>query len=169
MPWLFAWRPRASYHPARCRGVRERPAHDTRACRGDRHTVNEKRQKLGWRSEPPAACTDGTVRDPSRDPNCRPVPEIYIEDGGTADDIALFHYLTKSKEDFEVKMVRGGGGGTHREWRHFEKIDACAPLAAARSCTRVLPAYRACRALCDMSLLRRFSNVWSAAARVQES
>ena len=68
---------------------------------------------------------------------CRPVPGINLLPG-SAKDIALFHYITKSRQDFDEKMDRGGGGGTHRTLDQFKKMQSCAPLALSVSASACL-------------------------------
>lgn len=41
--------------------------------------------------------------------------------------IALFHYITRSREDYEVKRGRGGGSTKIRTWEEFNEFAKCAP------------------------------------------
>ena len=102
--------------------------------------MNEHGRRVAPRYPPPPACLDGTVADPASDLDCRPVPDVQIAGGASAHDIAIFHYLTKSKEDFEAKMERGGGGNTHRKWSHFQIAQRCAPASGA-ACARATFAF----------------------------
>lgn len=36
--------------------------------------------------------------------------------------VAVYHYVTKSREDFEVKTQRGGGAGITRDMTYFAKV-----------------------------------------------
>lgn len=67
---------------------------------------------------------------------CRPVPSIAAK-APSIQDIAIFHYMTKSKAEFEAKMERGGGGGTHRKWKHFNSIRKCVSLRPFSACACV--------------------------------
>ena len=55
---------------------------------------------------------------------CRPIPEVRNR-RGTVSDIAVFHYIIKSKEDYMAKMARGGGAGNFRKWSLYDKVDRC--------------------------------------------
>ena len=87
--------------------------------------MDEYKRPLPWRFELPQACRDGTVQEPKHEVDCRPVPAVQKRPA-TVDNIAVFHYITKSREDFERKSLRGGGGGSHRTWEHFNKVQKCA-------------------------------------------
>ena len=93
-------------------------------CRNNRPAVNEKGAKLEWRVPIPEACTDGTIAEPDKTLDCRPVPHMRSTPA-TAKHIAVFHYLTKSRAEFAAKVERGGGAGNHRTWREFEKYQKC--------------------------------------------
>lgn len=54
--------------------------------------------------------------------------------------VALFHYITRSREDFAVKRSRGGGLTKIRTWEEFDNFDECAPWTAMlRSCAGQRP------------------------------
>ena len=36
--------------------------------------------------------------------------------------VALYHYVTKSEEDFEVKSARGGGGGDAKGQWYWDSV-----------------------------------------------
>lgn len=55
--------------------------------------------------------------------------------------IALFHYITRSREDFAIKRTRGGGTTRVRTWEEFEEFDKCAP-ASTCSCAAAWRAWR---------------------------
>ena len=46
----------------------------------------------------------------------------------SANEIAIYHYATKSLEDFGAKMLRGSSLSkrTHKEWTYFADIARCA-------------------------------------------
>ena len=101
--------------------VSARGLHNKVACRDDGRGVDENKKIIPWRYPLPKACTDGTLVEPKRELDCRPVPHVQKRPA-TVEDIAVFHYITKSEEDFERKSVRGGGGGSHRTWDHFNRV-----------------------------------------------
>lgn len=56
----------------------------------------------------------------------RPAP---LRRNGTVDRIALFHYGSKSTEDFQAKMKRGSGMSLATKGKDYiEKMIACAPF-----------------------------------------
>eukprot|EP00198_Chlamydomonas_reinhardtii_P011084 XP_001700421.1 predicted protein [Chlamydomonas reinhardtii] len=76
-------------------------------------------------------------------PGCRYVNEKFLELSSSVvkavhwDRIAVFHYVTRSAEDYKAKMGRGTGhsqflaankaaGRTHRGWRYFLTVNASA-------------------------------------------
>jgi hypothetical protein len=63
------------------------------------------------------------------DIECHPVPG-FLRVTAEAQRIALFHYATRSWEDFLLRMERGGGhtggAGKHKE-RFFFDVQKCAP------------------------------------------
>lgn len=68
--------------------------------------MNEKRLPLGHQyGVTPARCRDGyTTR------YCMPMPTASLpRSKASVERIALFHYTTRSWEDFEMKMERAGG------------------------------------------------------------
>ena len=77
-----------------------------------------------------AAASQADHRD-----SCRPVWETG-NPNGKVDDLAVFHYLTKSKEDYMAKMARGGGAGNFREWSHYRQIERCEPSVEPESLRR---------------------------------
>lgn len=75
--------------------------------------------------------------------------DCFVEPGerihpATANRIALFHYITRSFEDFEAKLRRGAGVPFFtRDEAWFRGIEECAPRPAAAayaaaSCDRFL-------------------------------
>ena len=36
--------------------------------------------------------------------------------------VSVYHYVTKSREDFEAKVLRGGGAGVSRTMEYFDKV-----------------------------------------------
>lgn len=77
------------------------------------------------RQEIPKSCTNGAVAVPSQDIHCRPVPAFRKEksEPRSVDHIALYHYVLRSRQDFEIKMERGGGDSFKRDSGYFERID----------------------------------------------
>ena len=69
---------------------------------------------------------------------------------------SIYHYVTKSKEDFEAKSKRGGGSGIKREIPYFHMMDK----HAKDSCTGALDNRR--RFGCDTSGVTREA-LWAAA------
>jgi hypothetical protein len=54
--------------------------------------------------------------------------------------VALFHYTTKSREDFAHKVARGANGPRVKDWTFFASMQKCAPflyLLLAASITHV--------------------------------
>lgn len=103
-----------------------------------------------------------------RTPLCRPIPAIDTK-APSIQDIAIFHYLTKSKAEFAAKIVRGGGGGKHRQWKHFDKVSKCAPLHpySARACVRCGRAHSATTRKCAAARAHRLTG--SCAPRCRQS
>lgn len=100
--------------------------------RNNKRSVDEHRRPMPWRYPIPTACTDGTIQNPNVNLDCRPLPHMQKRPA-SVDHIALFHYITRSREDFERKVERGGGGGKHRNWGHFNRVQKCAPPADEHS------------------------------------
>jgi hypothetical protein len=45
------------------------------------------------------------------------------------DTVALFHYATKSREDFAAKVARGSAmSAAVKRWEWFDQLAECAPL-----------------------------------------
>jgi hypothetical protein len=42
--------------------------------------------------------------------------------------VALFHYTTKSREDFAHKVARGANGPRVKDWTFFASMQKCAPF-----------------------------------------
>lgn len=58
---------------------------------------------------------------------------------GTVDDVALFHFATKSEEDFKTKMDRGSGMGfAVKQWAYYDEIKECGPPPATSYALQVL-------------------------------
>ena len=58
-------------------------------------------------------------------PRCYPDAGFQTSDA-TVSKIALFHYVTRSRQDFEVKSRRGGGNGNPKTWSFFDATERCA-------------------------------------------
>ena len=69
------------------------------------------------------------ARDPDKLAECRPVPGSEGE-VPVATRVALFHYVTRSEEDFRRKQARGGGQNRDaKPWTYFEAISKCVSRA----------------------------------------
>ncbi|KAG2438026.1 hypothetical protein HXX76_005640 [Chlamydomonas incerta] len=90
-------------------------------------------------------------------PGCRYVNEKFLELSSSVvkavhwDRIAVFHYVTRSAEDYKAKMGRGTGhsqflaankaaGRTHRGWRYFMTVNA----SATATCLEGRSAWQRC-------------------------
>ncbi|PNW70251.1 hypothetical protein CHLRE_17g712050v5 [Chlamydomonas reinhardtii] len=90
-------------------------------------------------------------------PGCRYVNEKFLELSSSVvkavhwDRIAVFHYVTRSAEDYKAKMGRGTGhsqflaankaaGRTHRGWRYFLTVNA----SATATCVEGRDAWQRC-------------------------
>lgn len=88
------------------------------------------------RYPPPEVCSNGVIPLPSNDIHCRAVPHVKKgkRDPRSVDRIALYHYVLRSKEDYNIKIERGGGDRKGRESHYMEylkKIDRCVRRTAA--------------------------------------
>jgi hypothetical protein len=101
--------------------------------------VDERNITMPARWPPPEACSDGTVANPSQDIHCRPIPAFAKDkedtESITIESIALFHYVIKSLEDFQIKIRRGGGDKFNRDETYFRKTDKYAPLTTFSALT----------------------------------
>jgi hypothetical protein len=52
--------------------------------------------------------------------------DLHGRAGATVDKLALFHYVTRSKEDFAIKMARKGGNRGPKTWHFFQMIEGYA-------------------------------------------
>jgi hypothetical protein len=57
-----------------------------------------------------------------------PKPWMEKDDMASVARMALFHYVTRSLEDFHIKMLRAGGSGKAKNIGFFGGIERCAPL-----------------------------------------
>jgi hypothetical protein len=57
------------------------------------------------------------------------VPKPWMDNSNlaTVARLALFHYVTRSLEDFQIKILRSGGSGKSKTMGFFEGIKRCAP------------------------------------------
>lgn len=87
--------------------------------------VNEKRIPIPFRyGGPGSKCT------PQSDGPLEPCALHHGSDlngnpGVSVDKLALFHYVTRSKEDFAIKMARKGGNRGPKTWHFFDAIQRC--------------------------------------------
>lgn len=104
-------------------------------CRGLANPVNEQREAIAhW--HPECLMYARAQRDHDRVPECLPVPGSTAE-WPSVERVALFHYVTRSEEDFARKMERGGGQNAEpKPWSYFHDIAKCAvPLTGSdRAC-----------------------------------
>lgn len=90
--------------------------------------VDEHDNALTWRED----------TDPSCDPKdtcskkCRRVPNNKNEVQPSMDQISLFHYVTKSREDFQAKLERWEGKNWSRDWDYFEAVNRHDPFICAK-------------------------------------
>ena len=94
-------------------------------CRDNIQAVDEHGFTMAPREEIPRSCTNGTVALPSQDIHCRPVPAFRKakDEPRSVVHIALYHYVLRSKEDFAIKMERGGGDSFKRDPSYFDRTD----------------------------------------------
>jgi hypothetical protein len=57
-----------------------------------------------------------------------PKPWMDKNDMASVARLALFHYVTRSLEDFQIKMLRAGGSGKPKNMGFFVAIEKYAPL-----------------------------------------
>jgi hypothetical protein len=82
------------------------PSPYSRACRGMSHPVNERFVPMPHFVQ--EECIKG--HPDSFSEVCRPYPGWALsKDKASVDRIALFHYTTRSLEDFHIKQARAGG------------------------------------------------------------
>lgn len=83
-------------------------------------TVQENLEPMPWRYDPKC---DPLPEDASYEQQveCRPLPDVQAWPA-TTDKIAVYHFIVKSEQDFDLKVERGSGGGTHRSWEDFYKV-----------------------------------------------
>lgn len=113
------------------------------ACRGEGEAVNEKRWPLTNKEDSMkkyfnrvATCYRQNRRPKDAeeaDPKCRMwqrrklAPFVVNPAHRGVQRIALFHYATRSKQDFAIKKARGGGSNrAGKSWKYFEKLSAYA-------------------------------------------
>lgn len=58
-----------------------------------------------------------------------PISDEFVDDA-----LVLYHYITKSREEYVAKMRRGSGMGNHRQWNFFDEMNA----KATDNCTDLL-------------------------------
>ena len=101
------------------------------ACSDGVWNVNEQMDEIGlaWHARPAFRDDGGTNNDcaVSEDAaRCFQVPAARHRPL-VADKVAVYHYITKSVEDFEAKLVRGAGVPYfQRDMDWFHKIERCA-------------------------------------------
>lgn len=58
---------------------------------------------------------------------CTVCPGFRAPNPAPIGKVALFHYITRSREDYEIKRSRGGGSTKVRTWEEFDEFDKCGP------------------------------------------
>lgn len=95
------------------------------ACRDNGRAVNERKEEWRWRFEPECAEDLKSNATYEEQVSCRKIPDRQDRVIRPNARITVNHYITKSEEDFRVKVERGSGGGTSRTWREFHEMKAC--------------------------------------------
>lgn len=112
------------------------------------------KEVLCWPSAPQTARRE--MAQPSPPPVCRR-DAGFQRSTASVTKVALFHYTTKSKQDFEVKRQRGSAvEKTAKPWSFFHLIAKCGPTDAAHACVfeeRLLPGLCVTAAVCAIHLL----------------
>ena len=98
-------------------------------CRDNLHPVTEIGDPVPYRDDPPDESLNCKPTD-IYTPGCRRNPGKAHDENRTVEHIALFHYVTKSKEDFRTKINRRNGAGFTRDWRYFRMIQKCVSSAS---------------------------------------
>jgi hypothetical protein len=66
----------------------------------------------------------------------KPAPWVLDDTHRSVDRLALFHYATRSREDFAIKQTRGGGNTrVGKSWSYFDILSRC---ASGTPCLRVV-------------------------------
>lgn len=116
--------------------------------RGDAQAVNDALVPLeadtdAWHSRKVAACRAAYPYDHDKCLRLRQERSIPFRVNSrrrrSVQRLALFHYVTRSTEDFRRKVARGGGMGNSRTWTEFDKLNRCGTAAAARAGTAAWP------------------------------
>jgi hypothetical protein len=91
-------------------------------CRNNSRAVNELKAPWKWRWQ--SHCSDDVPDDAPYDERlrCRSIPDRIDKKVITSKHITIFHYITKSEEDFRWKVERGSAGGVSRKWDQFDEI-----------------------------------------------
>jgi hypothetical protein len=92
-----------------------------------RMAVNEHFLALNptWRLKPNTADPDCSLHPNTR--QCYLVPSSSYREEASADHIALYHYVTKSREDFALKQARGSGmSAAMKDDTFFKRLTKCA-------------------------------------------
>lgn len=137
--------------------------------------VNENFEAVGFNAHlnhnsrcspvPPAASAPGSAAARLTDALPFPRGPVWRGDGGrfcypvpmpskapaSVSRVALFHYVTKSHQDFEVKMARGAGIGPSKTWEFLLNTTRCVAqlgdlgTGARHRCERTAMHAHACR------------------------
>jgi len=104
-----------------------------RQCRDGKHAVNEERRDIRPRYK--VVCLPDAAAALRGDPG--DVARCYHDAGSLRNPAsvataALFHFTTKSQQDFDAKLSRGSAM-THRgkNWSFFERVARCARGASS--------------------------------------
>lgn len=103
------------------------------------------REVLCWPAATQAPRREGA--QPSAPPACRR-DAGFLRSTASVAKVALFHYATKSEQDFAVKMQRGSAiEGKGKPWSFFHLMAKCGPTLAAHAFVfqeRLLPGLLCC-------------------------
>jgi hypothetical protein len=127
------------------------------ACRGQASSINEHRHPLGWLSSKDVGCksVDRDGRDPSQYGCCLAHPNSGLKNKSygrlaSADKIGLFHYVTRSKEDYLIKIGKSviGIGGSPKKLEYFSLVERCAEAGLCVA-SRFVPFQERTRIFCS--------------------
>lgn len=104
--------------------------------RGQASSVNEHRFPLGWSANRDIGCqnVDRDGRDRREYVACKPRPNSALKNKvhgrvASADKVGLFHYVTRSKDDYLAKIGKSviGLGGSPKKLEYFDLIARWTP------------------------------------------
>lgn len=92
--------------------------------RGHAVAVNEQRTPVPYLLPHRGRCRDLYQHGVSTK-GCDGIPDAFPSGRPSVERIALFHYVTKSLQDFQMKSKRGSGMGNHKPITFFHAIEKC--------------------------------------------